>query len=217
MHSVFIYLLNLIGIYLHSFSRTIIILFNQKLTIMDISCILIPLLAGLIFGILGYYLGKKASFKSEHSLASSLQSDLDACKKHTKSLTTRISSLEADLAEKKAKPSKKKSITLQTTPTFLFDTGQAKNIFGKKVKENDLKIVEGIGPKIEALFNAAGITTWHDLSNASTEKLQAILDAGGENYAMHNPSTWAKQALMAYEGKWQELKDWQAGLRGGKE
>jgi hypothetical protein len=34
---------------------------------------------------------------------------------------------------------------------------------------------------------------------------------------MHNPSTWAKQALMAYEGKWQELKDWQAGLRGGKE
>ena len=183
---------------------------------MDISCVLIPLLAGLIFGILGYYLGKKTSSKSEHSLASSLQSDLDACKTHTKSLMARISSLEADLAEKKAKPIQKKS-TLQTTPTLLFDTAQAKNILGKKVKENDLKIVEGIGPKIEALFNAAGITTWHDLSEASTEKLQAILDAGGENYAIHNPSTWAKQALMAYEGKWQELKDWQAGLRGGKE
>lgn len=185
--------------------------------IMDISCIVIPVVAGIIFGILGYFLGKKASSKSEHSLASSLQSDLDACKTHTKSLTTKISSLEADLAEKKAKPSKKKSTTIQTTPTFLFDTGQAKSIFGKKVKENDLKIVEGIGPKIEALFNAAGITTWHGLSETSTEKLQTILDAGGENYAIHNPSTWAKQALMAYEGKWQELKDWQAGLRGGKE
>jgi predicted flap endonuclease-1-like 5' DNA nuclease len=184
---------------------------------MDISCVLIPVLAGLIFGILGYNLGKKTSSKSEHFLASSLQSDLDACKTHTKSLMARISSLEADLAEKKAKPSQKKSITLQTIPTLLFDTAQAKNILGKKVKENDLKIVEGIGPKIEALFNASGITTWHDLSQASTEKLQAILDAGGENYAIHNPSTWAKQALMAYEGKWQELKDWQAGLRGGKE
>lgn len=185
--------------------------------IMDISCIVIPLLTGLIFGILGYFLGKKVSSKSEHSLASSLQSDLDACKTHAKSLTVRISSLEADLAEKKAKPSKKKPATPQITPTFLFDTALAKTIFGKKVKENDLKIVEGIGPKIEALFNAAGITTWHDLSETSTEKLQTILDAGGENYAMHNPSTWAKQALMAYEGKWQELKDWQAGLRGGKE
>ena len=184
---------------------------------MAISCILIPLLAGLIFGVLGYFLGKKASSKSEHSLATSLQSDLDACKRHTKSLTNRISSLEGDIAEKKAKPSKKKPVTVQTTPTFLFDSGLAKNVLGKKVKENDLKIVEGIGPKIEALFNAAGITTWHDLSEASTEKLQAILDAGGENYAIHNPSTWAKQASFAYEAKWQELKDWQAGLRGGKE
>ncbi|HEU0125283.1 MAG TPA: hypothetical protein VFQ56_03175, partial [Flavobacterium sp.] len=75
----------------------------------------------------------------------------------------------------------------------------------------------GIGPKIEALFNDAGIKTWYDLSQASTEKLQSILDAGGENYAIHNPSTWAKQALMAYQGKWQELKDWQNSLLGGKE
>jgi len=184
---------------------------------MDISCILIPLLAGLIFGILGYFLGKKASSKSGQSLTSSLQSELDACKIHTKSLTARISSLEADLAKKKTKSIKKKPNITLTTPTFLFDTDLAKTVFGKKVKENDLKIVEGIGPKIATLFNAAGITTWRDLSEASTEKLQTILDAGGENYAMHNPSTWAKQALLAYEGKWQELKDSQAGLRGGKE
>ncbi len=184
---------------------------------MDVSCILIPVLAGLIFGILGYFLGKKTASKTERLLGSSLQSELDACKTHTKSLMTKISSLEADLAQKKQKQNKKESLASTTTPTLLFDSGFAKTVFGKKVKENDLKIVEGIGPKIEALFNAAGVTTWHDLADASTEKLQAILDAGGENFAMHNPSTWAKQALFAYEGKWQELKDWQAGLRGGKE
>jgi predicted flap endonuclease-1-like 5' DNA nuclease len=184
---------------------------------MDVSCILIPLLAGLIFGILGYFLGKKTSSKTEHLLVSSLQSELDACKTHTKSLTTKISSLETDLVQKKPKPNKKESFAPITTPTLLFDAGLAKNVFGKKVKENDLKIVEGIGPKIETLFNTAGITTWHDLANTPTEKLQTILDAGGENFAMHNPSTWAKQALFAYEGKWQELKDLQAGLRGGKE
>jgi predicted flap endonuclease-1-like 5' DNA nuclease len=188
---------------------------------MDISCVLIPVVSGLIFGILGFYLGKKSSSKTDHSLVSSLQSELDACKKHTKSLTTKISSLESDLTEKKmkAKPKtiKKQSVTSPSTPAFLFDTSLTKSIFGKKIKENDLKIVEGIGPKIEALFNAAGITTWHDLSEASIEKLQAILDAGGENFAIHNPSTWGKQALMAYQGKWQELKDLQSGLIGGKE
>jgi len=183
---------------------------------MDISCIIIPVVAGLICGILGYFLGEKSSGKAEGLLAMSLQSDLDACKTHTKSLTARISSLEADLASKKDKPVKKKP-SLITTASFLFDAGIAKMILGKKIKENDLKIVEGIGPKIEALFNAAGITTWQDLSEAPTEKLKAILDAGGENYSIHNPSTWAKQALFAYQGKWQELKDWQAGLLGGKE
>ncbi|QOG00902.1 hypothetical protein [Flavobacterium sp. MDT1-60] len=184
---------------------------------MDISYILIPILIGIVFGIAGYFLGKKSASNRDHSLASSLQSELDACKKHTKSLTTRISSLEADLVQKKTKSIKKQSIATNSTPTFLFDEGIAKTVFGKKIKENDLKIVEGIGPKIEGLFNAAGITTWKDLSESSTEKLQAILDGGGENYAIHNPSTWGKQALLAYEGKWEELKAWKAGLRGGKE
>lgn len=183
---------------------------------MDFSNILIPIVTGIVFGVLGYFLGKKTASNIGHSLASTLQSDLDACKKHTKSLTTRISSLETDLAEKKTKSVKKKTIATNT-PTFLFDGGIAKTVFGKKIKENDLKIVEGIGPKIESLFNAAGITTWKDLSEAPTEKLQAILDGGGENYAIHNPSTWGKQALLAYEGKWEELKAWKEGLRGGKE
>lgn len=183
---------------------------------MDISYILIAVLAGIVFGIIGYFLGKKASSKIEHSLASTLQSELDACKKHTKSLTTRISSLENDLAEKKIKP-KKQAVSTNKKPTNLFDAVLAKTVFGKKIKENDLKIVEGIGPKIEGLFNAAGITTWKDLAEAPIEKLQAILDGGGENYAIHNPSTWGKQALLAYEGKWEELKSWKAGLRGGKE
>jgi len=33
---------------------------------------------------------------------------------------------------------------------------------------------------------------------------------------MHNPGTWPKQAEMAAEGKWDELKVWQDELDGGK-
>lgn len=183
---------------------------------MNIPCILIPVLVGLICGILGYLLGKMNS-KGDDSLALSLQADLDACKANTRNLNAKISSLEADLASKASIASSTQSFAATTAPAFLFDASLAATLYGKKIKENDLKIVEGIGPKIEALFNAAGITTWQELSETSTEKLQSILDAGGENYAIHNPSTWAKQALLAYQGKWQELKDWQQGLLGGKE
>jgi predicted flap endonuclease-1-like 5' DNA nuclease len=183
---------------------------------MNIPCILIPVLVGLICGILGYLLGKMNS-KGDDSLALSLQADLDACKANTRNLNAKISSLEADLASKATISSSAQSFSSAAAPAFLFDASLAATLYGKKIKENDLKIVEGIGPKIEALFNAAGITTWQELSETSTEKLQSILDAGGENYAIHNPSTWAKQASLAYQGKWQELKDWQQGLLGGKE
>lgn len=184
---------------------------------MNIPCILIPALVGLICGILGYLLGKMNS-KKDVDLEVSLQSELDACKANTRSLNTKIASLEAELSAKaKFVSPDSQSFAAIVAPNQLFDAGIASTILGKKIKEDDLKIVEGIGPKIEALFNEAGISSWKELSEASTEKLQSILDSGGENYAIHNPSTWAKQALMAYQGKWQELKDWQRGLLGGKE
>ncbi len=182
---------------------------------MNIPCILIPALVGLICGILGYLLGKMNS-KTDNSLATSLQEDLDVCKANTKNLNAKIAQLEADLAAK-AKITATPQSFAASAPLIVFDGALAATVFGKKIKENDLKIVEGIGPKIEALFNNAGIATWHELSQTSTDKLQSILDAGGENYAIHNPSTWAKQALLAYQGKWKELKDWQENLLGGKE
>jgi len=77
--------------------------------------------------------------------------------------------------------------------------------------------VEGIGPKIEELYHNAGIKTWKELSETTVEKSQAILDEAGERFSVHNPATWSKQAELAYQGKWQELKDWQETLDGGKE
>ncbi|SFP43801.1 large subunit ribosomal protein L27 [Pseudarcicella hirudinis] len=87
----------------------------------------------------------------------------------------------------------------------------------KKAEGDDLKIVEGIGPKIEELFHNAGIRTFAELAATSVEKMQEILDAAGSRYAVHNPSTWGKQAELAAAGKWDELKAWQDELNAGKE
>jgi large subunit ribosomal protein L27 len=83
-------------------------------------------------------------------------------------------------------------------------------------KADDLKKVEGIGPKIEQLLHDAGIVTFANLAAASLDTLKGILDAAGSRYAIHNPSTWAAQADMAAKGEWAALKVWQDELNGGK-
>lgn len=103
-----------------------------------------------------------------------------------------------------------------TISAFTFDEQAAKLAFGKKITQDDLKIVEGIGPKIEELYHAAGIKTWKQLSTTSVEISQKILNDGGDRFAMHNPGTWADQAKLAYEGQWAELKKWQDELDAGK-
>jgi large subunit ribosomal protein L27 len=92
-----------------------------------------------------------------------------------------------------------------------------KAVSKKGPKENDLKIVEGIGPKIEQLLNEGGIVTWAELAAAPVERLREILDAAGPRYQIHNPSTWPAQSQLAADGKWDELKAYQERLTGGKE
>ena len=191
---------------------------------MGIPCMLIPALVGLISGVLGYLLGKMFSNGGDNSSSLSLQSDLDACRANSKTLTARISSLEADLASAKASASANVQSFAASVATatagvaaIAYDSDKAFSVLGKKWKQDDLKIVEGIGPKIEELYHAAGVKTWKALSETSVEKSQAILVAAGERYKIHNPSTWAKQAEMCYLGQWNELKAWQDTLDGGKE
>lgn len=93
-------------------------------------------------------------------------------------------------------------------PVFLFA--------GKKYKQDDLKIVEGIGPKIEELFHSHDIKTWKTLSETDPERLKEILVAAGPNFQIHDPSTWPAQAGMADRGEWDALKKWQDELDAGK-
>ncbi len=83
--------------------------------------------------------------------------------------------------------------------------------------EDDLKIVEGIGPKIEALLKENGVQTWKDLAMSDVEALRAILRSGGDRFKMHDPSSWKDQAALAVEGKWDELASYQDILNGGRE
>ena len=83
----------------------------------------------------------------------------------------------------------------------------------KAAKADDLKKIEGIGPKIAETLTAAGVATFADLAKTSPEKISEFI---AEVRGKHVPDTWPKQAQLAADGKWDELKKWQDELDGGK-
>lgn len=83
------------------------------------------------------------------------------------------------------------------------------------VQPDDLKLIEGIGPKIASLLNENGIFTFNDLAGTSVEKLEELLDQ--PRLRMADPGTWPQQAELAASGKMEELAQLQEDLKGGKE
>ena len=81
---------------------------------------------------------------------------------------------------------------------------------------DDLRRIEGIGPKIAQLMNGGGIFTFAQMAASSVERLQGILDEAGDRYRVHNPGSWPMQAGLAADDKWDELGELQDRLDGGK-
>lgn len=120
-------------------------------------------------------------------------------------------------APAKKKASAKKTVTKKAAAKKTVATkAPAKKAAAKKVVVDDLKKIEGIGPKIATLLKEAGIVTFADLGKAKIATLKEVLKNAGPRFKMHDPSTWAKQAKLAAKGKWEDLKVLQDQLDGGR-
>ena len=85
----------------------------------------------------------------------------------------------------------------------------------KKAKGDDLTKIEGAGPKAaEALVNA-GLDTFAKVAKTDAAKLSDILSEASSRLSHIVTDTWPKQAALAADGKWDELKELQANLDGG--
>jgi large subunit ribosomal protein L17 len=104
------------------------------------------------------------------------------------------------------------------TETATEDAKEAPKAAKKKAaKGDDLKLVEGVGPKAAEAFVAAGIVTFADMAAATPEKLKEILDASDGTFNAADTTTWPEQAQLAADGKMDELKEFQDKLKGGRE
>ena len=79
---------------------------------------------------------------------------------------------------------------------------------------DDLKRIEGIGPRVASVFQAAGITTFARLAATDVEQLNVVLKKAGVRTA--DPGTWPEQASLAANGDWDALRALQSTLKGGR-
>ncbi len=89
----------------------------------------------------------------------------------------------------------------------------------KEAKEqaDDLTKVEGIGPKAAEALGKNGINSYATLAKAEPDNIKEILTEASSRMAHLDPTSWPKQAEMAANGKWDELKEWQDSVKGGVE
>ncbi len=83
------------------------------------------------------------------------------------------------------------------------------------VEPDNLKKIEGIGPKIEGILHEAGISTFAALAVETVQNLEKIVreDAG---IRVAFPDTWPEQAQLAAAGEWEKLEALQDALKGGR-
>jgi len=151
----------------------------------------------------------------EDLVASGFKSDKKVVKK-AKATPKKATAKKAEVKEEKATaPAKIAEVKKEKKAV---KKAPAKKPAAKKTtKADDLKKIEGIGPKIASILSETGYETFAKLAKADPEKIREILlEKGGKRYAMHDPTTWPKQAELAAAGKWDELKKWQDELDGGR-
>jgi len=150
-----------------------------------------------------FHPGDNVGIGKDHTIYALVDGTVSFKKKRLKRTFINIIPFDVEETVAEIKPKKEKSAVKAATPAT-------------ESAADNLKLVEGIGPKIEELLNNAGIKTFAALASTAVEDIKKILEDAGSRYRSHNPSTWPDQAKMAADGKWDELKVWQDELDGGK-
>ncbi len=124
-----------------------------------------------------------------------------------------FSQLKDQLADAQAADKKEKAKVSSAKPT---EKKVVKKETAKSDSADDLKKIEGVGPKIAQILTESGMDTFEKLSKAEVEDIRQILAEAGSRYKMFDPTTWPEQAALAASGKWDELSTLQDELKGGK-
>lgn len=154
---------------------------------------------------------------TEKTRAGRLQVDVGELESEISLLKHKLSTLQGDLDD--CRSSKGASLGLGAV-SGLASVGSALTPRQKAyagISNDNLQVIEGIGPKMEQILKDNSINTHGELAATSASKIREILDSFGGKYRIIDPTTWPDQAKLAHEGKWDELITLQKQLDTGRE
>lgn len=108
------------------------------------------------------------------------------------------------------------NIDIKQVSNFVASAPLASVAVAKSNLVENLEKVKGIGPKINKLLHEHGVVNFSILAKTSTERLQEILNIGGADFTIHDPSTWAHQGDLIARGKLDEFEEYAHSITAGK-
>ena len=159
-----------------------------------------------------YKVGQNVYLGKDYTVHASIDGQVQFTKTANNRTVVHVMPFDAPVAETVAKIATKKQapqVEKSQNPT-------AQAVAKPASKSDDLKKIEGVGPKIAEILNGGGILSFADLAKADIGDIKNLLDAAGPRYQMHDPTSWPQQAQLAAAGKWDELEVLQDKLDGGR-
>ena len=103
-----------------------------------------------------------------------------------------------------------KKVTVKKTPVKKVATKkvEVKVTVPKTDVKNDLKVIKGIGPKLEENLNKIGFTAYEQLAKITLKDLRVLLAEGGVNHKIYDLSGWKAQAKLAAKGDMEAVANW---------
>ncbi len=144
-----------------------------------------------------HYPGENVGMGKDHTLFALIDGTVVFKKKRkNRSYVSVAPVVDVAVAEAPAKKAAKKTVAPKVEEVKAEVKKEAPKAAPKKTeaKGDDLKKLEGVGPKLAEILNEAGITTYAELAGSSIEKIKEILEAAGSRYASKDPAPWIEQA-----------------------
>jgi large subunit ribosomal protein L21 len=95
------------------------------------------------------------------------------------------------------------------------DTAAPLMLAPQKGGQDDIELIEGIGPKIAKVLADNGIRTFAQLADATPGAMTALLKASGGRFSLASTDSWPQQAALLRDGKMDEFKKLTDELVGG--
>lgn len=178
---------------------------NTKAFLKAVSVVFIPLLiTAFLFYFIGLLFGKK-----EEKYFTDIEKENEQLKSEIASHIDKIETMKVLYTGGKIRRRPANIIeNTFTSPDIIKEEDKESKINNEtfQIKKDDLKIIEGIGERIEFFLNESGIYTWEQLSQQSVDSLKNILELyEGAAYRIHSPMNWPKLAELAAKGKWDDF------------